>query len=36
MSFDPEEAAENEIGWYEDHHLRNYDEVLKKMARVAF
>ena len=32
--FDPSEAAENEIGWYEDHHFRRYDEVTKKMARV--
>ena len=32
--FDPKEAAENEIGWYEDHHFRRYDEVTKKMARV--
>ena len=32
--FDPKEAAENEIGWYEDHHLRDYNGVTKKMARV--
>lgn len=35
-SFDPKKVAEAEIGWWEAHHRKDYDEVVKQMARVYY
>lgn len=34
--FIPEKVAKAEIGWWEAHHRKDYDEVIKQMARVYF
>ena len=33
-AFNPEEVAKAEIGWWEAHHRKDYDDVIKQMAQV--
>lgn len=35
-TFDPEKVAKAEIGWWEAHHRKDYNEVIKQMALVYF
>lgn len=35
-NFNPKKVAKAEIGWWEAHHRKDYDEVIKHMARVYF
>jgi hypothetical protein len=35
-TFNPEKVAKAEIGWWEAHHRKDYDEVIKQMALVYF